>query len=79
MTTKPEYRKTFCKPPCTPIPLGDFKAVLGLDDREDALSRYCLTTASYTIGQRRLPLKRHFEWIAAYGDMLRDLIFLLPL
>jgi hypothetical protein len=31
------------------IPLGDFKAILGLDGREDALSRYCLITAAYTI------------------------------
>jgi hypothetical protein len=33
------------------IPLGDFKAILGLDDREDALSRYCFITATYTIEQ----------------------------
>jgi hypothetical protein len=48
------------------IPLEDFKAILGLDDREDALSRYCLITATYTIEQyckRRLLLKRHFERI----------------
>ncbi|GHT55986.1 hypothetical protein FACS1894109_03720 [Spirochaetia bacterium] len=45
------------------IPLADFKAVLGLDDREDAMSRYCLITATYTIEQycmRRLFLKKHF-------------------
>jgi hypothetical protein len=58
------------------IPLEDFKTVLGFDDREDALSRYCLTTATYTIEQyckRRLLLKRHFERIAAYGDLLLPL------
>jgi hypothetical protein len=33
------------------IPLADFKAILGLDDREDALSRYCLITATYSIEQ----------------------------
>jgi hypothetical protein len=60
------------------IPFGDFKAVLGIDDREDALSRYCLITATFTIEQyckRRLLLKRHFERMAAYGDLsssLRD-------
>ena len=43
------------------IPLVDFKAVLGFDDREDALSRYCLIAATYTIGQyckRRLLRKK---------------------
>jgi hypothetical protein len=48
------------------IPLADFKAILGIDDREDALSRYCLVTATYTIEhycKRRLLLKRHFERI----------------
>jgi hypothetical protein len=38
-------------PPHTLIPLTDFKAILGLDDREDALSQYCLITATYTIEQ----------------------------
>jgi hypothetical protein len=57
----------------TLIPLGDFKALLGIDDREDALSRYCLISATYTIEQycmRRLVLKRHFERIAYNGDPL---------
>jgi hypothetical protein len=44
------------------IPLAEFKALLGLDDREDALSRHCLITATYTIEQyckrRLLPRKR---------------------
>jgi hypothetical protein len=35
----------------TLIPLADFKAILGIDDREDALSRYCLITATFTIEQ----------------------------
>jgi hypothetical protein len=42
------------------VRLEDFKAILGLDDREDALSRYCLTTATYSIEQycmRRLVKK----------------------
>jgi hypothetical protein len=57
----------------TLIPLTDFKAILGIDDRENALSRYCLTTATYSIEQycmRRLLLKRHFERIAPHGALL---------
>ena len=60
------------------IPLADFKAILGVDDREDALSRFCLTTATYTIEQyckRRLIRKKRFEFLPFYGDyifLLRD-------
>jgi hypothetical protein len=60
------------------IPPGDFKAVLGIDDREDALSRYCLVTATYTIEQyckRRLLYRKRFEFLPFYGDclfLLRD-------
>jgi hypothetical protein len=60
----------------TLIPLADFKAILGLDDREDILSRYCLITATYSIEQyckRRLILKRHFERIEFHGDLLLPL------
>ena len=55
------------------IPLVDFKAVLGVDDREDAVSRYCLITATYTIEQyskRRLIRKKRFEFLPFYGDYL---------
>jgi hypothetical protein len=58
------------------IPLEEFKAILGIDDREDALSRYCLITATYTIEQyckRRLFLKQHFERIEFHGDLLLPL------
>jgi hypothetical protein len=58
------------------ILLADFKAILGIDDREDALSLYCLTTATFTIEQyckRRLYLKRHFERIEFHGDVLLPL------
>jgi hypothetical protein len=58
------------------IPLADFKAILGLDDRDDALSRYCLLTATYTIEQyckRRLLLKRYFERIEVSDDPLLPL------
>jgi hypothetical protein len=60
----------------TLIPLEDFKAILGLDDREDTLSRYCLITATFSIEQyckRRLFLKKHFERIEFYGDLLLPL------
>jgi hypothetical protein len=62
----------------TLIPLEDFKAILGLDDRENALSRYCLITATYTIEQycrRRLLRKKRFEFFPFYGEYvfpLRD-------
>jgi uncharacterized phiE125 gp8 family phage protein len=53
------------------IPLADFKAILGIDDREDALSRYCLVTAAYTIEHycaRRLLLKKHTGYPDCYKD-----------
>jgi hypothetical protein len=55
------------------MPLADFKAVLGVDDRDDALSRYCLITATYTIEQyckRRLLRKKRFEFFPFYGDYI---------
>jgi hypothetical protein len=55
------------------ITLPDFKAVLGIDEREDALSRYCLLTATYTIEQycrRRLLLKTVIEYLDYTGDEL---------
>jgi len=53
------------------IALGDFKAVLGIDDREDKLNQFCLVTATYTIEQycmRRLLKKRYFENLPFWGD-----------
>jgi hypothetical protein len=55
------------------IPLEDFKAILGLDDREDKLSRFCLVTATCSIEQyckRRLLRKKHFEQIEFTGDLI---------
>jgi hypothetical protein len=55
------------------IPLTDFKGVLGIDDREDTLSRYCLITATYTIEQyckRRLLCKKQFEFFPFYEDYI---------
>ncbi|AEF85433.1 conserved hypothetical protein [Treponema primitia ZAS-2] len=53
------------------VPLGDFKALLGIDDREDALARYCLVTASYTIEEycrRRLLCRKRTEFLHYSGD-----------
>jgi hypothetical protein len=60
----------------TLIPLADFKAVLGVDDREDKLARFCLVTSTLTIEQyckRRLLRKKHFERIEFCGDLLLPL------
>jgi hypothetical protein len=68
--------KTGAQPLHTLIPFEDFKAILGLDDRNDALSRHCLITAAFTIEEyckRRRLLKRHFERIAATGDLFLPL------
>jgi hypothetical protein len=54
----------------TLIPLADFKAILGLDDREDALSRYCLITATFTIEQyckRRLLRRKNADYLTFNG------------
>jgi hypothetical protein len=56
--------------------LEDYKKVLGIDDREDALSRYCLTTATYTIEQyckRRFLRKKYFERVEFTGDLFLPL------
>jgi hypothetical protein len=58
------------------IPLADFKALFGLDDRDDVLSQYCLLTATFSIEQhcrRRLYLRRHIERIDFSGDLLLPL------
>ena len=55
------------------ISLEDFKTVLNMDDREDRLCRFCLTTATYTIEQycrRQLLVKSHFEDLAFWGDRI---------
>jgi hypothetical protein len=55
----------------TLIPLEDFKNILGVDSREDALSRYCLTTAAYTIEhccKRRLVRKKHTDYFTFTGE-----------
>jgi hypothetical protein len=59
------------KPLHSLIPLEDFKAILGFDDREDTLSRYCLITVTYTIEQyckRRLLYKKHTDYLTFTGE-----------
>jgi hypothetical protein len=60
----------------TLIPLDDFKALLGVDDREDKQARFCLVTSTLTIEQyckRRLLRKKHFERIEYVGDLFLPL------
>ncbi|GHV71290.1 hypothetical protein AGMMS49928_22430 [Spirochaetia bacterium] len=55
----------------TLIPLTEFKAVLGIDDREDPLSRFVLITSTYTIEQyckRRLLKRANLEYLDFWGD-----------
>jgi hypothetical protein len=57
----------------TLIPLEDFKAILGVDDREDKLSRFCLITATFTIEQyckRRLFRKKHTDYLTFTGEYI---------
>jgi hypothetical protein len=62
----------------TLVPLSDFKAILSIDDREDALSRYCLITAAYSIEQhckRRLLQRKNTDYLTFTGEpvfTLRD-------
>jgi hypothetical protein len=60
------------------IPLGDFKAILNVDDREDALARYCLVTSTYTIEQYckrhilRKKIHEAFPFCGEYSFVLRE-------
>jgi len=59
------------------IPLEDFKVLLGVDDREDKISRFCLVTSTLTIEQyckRKLLRKKHFERIEFCGDLVLPLL-----
>ena len=58
------------------IPIEDFKVILGIDDREDKIARFCLLTGTLTIEQycmRRFLQKKHFERIDYIGDLLLPL------
>jgi hypothetical protein len=55
----------------TLILLADFKTILGIDDRENTLSRYCLITATFTIEQyckRRLLRREHTDYLTFTGE-----------
>jgi hypothetical protein len=58
------------------MPLADFKAILSIDGRDDALSRYCLITATYTIEQyckRRLVCKKQTDYLTFTGEHIFSL------
>jgi hypothetical protein len=58
------------------ISLEDFKALLGIDDRDDALSRYYLITATYTIEQyckRRLLRRKNTDYLTFTGEYVFSL------
>jgi hypothetical protein len=55
------------------ISLNDFKAILGVDDREEKLARFCLVTSTLSIEQyckRKLLRKKYFERIEYTGDLV---------
>jgi len=58
------------------IPLDEFKALLGVDDREDKLARFCLVSSTFAIEQyckRRLLRKKHFQRFEYFGDLVFSL------
>jgi hypothetical protein len=55
------------------ISLADFKSLLGVDDREDALCRFALVASTYSIEQyckRRLLRNKRLEFFTFYGDYI---------
>ncbi|MCL2722428.1 MAG: hypothetical protein FWD47_13950 [Treponema sp.] len=57
----------------TLIPLDDFKALMGIDEREDKTARFCLLTATLTIEQyckRKFLRKKYIETSKLNGDLL---------
>ena len=68
--------KKLDKPLYSLIPLDDFKALMGVDDREDRIAKFCLVTATLNIEQyckRKLLRKKHFERIEYTGDLFLPL------
>ena len=54
------------------ILLDNFKSLMGIDDRDDKIARFCLAASTHTIEQyckRRLLLKKHFERIEYHDDL----------
>jgi hypothetical protein len=57
----------------TLISLEDYKSLLGIDDREDRLARFCIVTATFSIEQyckRRFLRKKYFETVEFCGDLI---------
>ncbi len=55
------------------IPIEEFKSVLGIDDRDDKLVKFCLNASTLTIEnycRRKLLRREHFENIEYTGDLL---------
>ena len=55
------------------IPFEDFKALLGIDDRDDKICRFCLESSTYSMERycrRQLLRKTHFEYVDFYGDLV---------
>jgi len=67
-------KKTIDKNPLySLILLNEFKAVMGIDDREDKIARFCLLTATLTIEQycrRKFLRKKYFENSKLNNDLL---------
>ena len=60
----------------TLIPIEEFKSVLGIDDRDDKLVKFCLATSTLTIEsycKRKLVSRKHFEVIEYTGDLVLPL------
>jgi hypothetical protein len=61
---------------CALIPLAEFKAVLGIDDRENSLAAFCLVSATCSIEQyckRRFLRRKHTEYLTFTGEYLFNL------
>ena len=61
------------KPIYSLITLEKFKALMGVDDRDNVLAHFCIETSTLTIEQyckRSLLRKKHFEKIKFTGDLL---------
>ena len=58
------------------ISLEDFKALMGVDDRDDKIARFCLVTASLSIEQyckRKFLRKQYFENFKLSGSLVLPL------
>ena len=70
METKTETNNTELY---TLMPIEDFKAVMGIDDRDDRLARFSIVTSTFTIEhycKRKLLRKKYFETVEFCGDLV---------